>query len=135
MLPIDVRSDAVEAVDDIFTAVNEEMVKKMAEAEKATLEKAKMNIITAQEKQKQTYDRKHCTSSEIYCVGSAVLKKDFIRKKRKGGKLDSTWVGPYTITRVLGKGLYRLESFNNPPTIICRVNGVHLKPWRGKVLL
>ena len=40
MLPIDVRSDAVEAVNDVFTAINEEMVKKMAEAKKATLEKA-----------------------------------------------------------------------------------------------
>ena len=29
VLPVDVRSDAVEAVDDIFTAVNEEMVKKL----------------------------------------------------------------------------------------------------------
>ena len=98
VLPIDVRSAAIEAVDNVFTAVDEEMVKKMAEAQKTTLETAKMNIVTAQDKQKQTYDRKHCTSFEIYSVGSAVLKKDFTRKKRKGGKLDSTWVGPYTIS-------------------------------------
>ena len=51
----------------------------MVEAKKATLEKAKTNV-AAQEKQKQMYDRKHCTSSEVYSVGSAVLKKDFTRK-------------------------------------------------------
>ena len=72
VLPIDVRSDAVEAVDDVFTAVDEETFQKMVEAEKA-----KTNIVAAQEKQKQTYDRKHYTSSEVYSVGSAVLKKDF----------------------------------------------------------
>ena len=135
MLPIDVRSDAVEAVDDVFTAVDEETFQKMVEAKKATLEKAKTNIVAAQEKQKQTYDRKHCTTSEVYSVGSAVLKKDFIRKKRKGGKLDSNWIGPFTITRVLGKGLYRLESFDDPPTVVGRVNGEHLKPWLGKVYI
>ena len=54
MLPIDVRSDAVEAVDDVFTAVDEETFQKMVEAKKATLEKAKTNIVAAQEKQKQT---------------------------------------------------------------------------------
>ena len=129
VLPIDIRSDAVEAVDDVFTAVDEEMFQKMVEAKEATLEKAKTNIVAAQEKQKQTYDHKHCTSSEVYLVDSAVLKKDFTRKKRKGGKLDSNWIGPFTITRVLGKGLYRLESFDDPPTVVGRVNGLHLKPW------
>ena len=74
------------------------MVKKMAEAiKKATLEKAKMNyIVTAQEKQKQTYNRKHCTSSEIYSVG---LRRISHRKREKGGSLIVlNWVGPYTIT-------------------------------------
>ena len=133
VLPIDVRSDAVEVVEDVFNACDEEVVQRMAEAKKTTLEKAKSNIVAAQEKQKQTYDRKHCTNPDVYSVGSAVLKKDFTRKKRKGGKLDSNWIGPFTITKYLGKGLYRLESFDDPPTVISRVNGVHLKPWLGKV--
>ena len=53
----------------------------------------------------------------------------------KGGKLDSNWISPFTITRVLGKGLYRLESFDDPPTVVGRVNRVHLKPWLGKVYI
>ena len=52
-LLIDVRSDAVEAVDDVFTTVVEETFQKMVEAKKATLEKAKTNIVAAQEKEKR----------------------------------------------------------------------------------
>ena len=48
-------------------------------------------------------------------------------EKEKGGKLDSNWIGPFTITNHLGKGLYRLESFDDPPTVISRVNGVHVR--------
>ena len=53
-----------------------------------------------------------------------------MRKKRKGGggKLDSKWIDPFRIIKVLGKGLYSLESFDEPPVMVGRVNGVHLKP-------
>ena len=56
MLPIDVRSDAVEVVEDVFNACDEEVVQRMVEAKKATLEKVKsnINIVAAQDKQKQT---------------------------------------------------------------------------------
>ena len=61
----------------------------------------------------------------MFSVGAVVLKKDFLRKKRKGGKLDAKWVGPYKIA----KGLYRLECVNDSTKVISRVNGVHLKPY------
>ena len=67
--------------------------------EKVTPSPQKVKTNVAQEKQKQTHAHKHCTSSEVYSVGSAVLKKDFTWKKRKGGKLDSNWIGPFTITK------------------------------------
>ena len=70
--------------------------------------------LSATPKQKEIYDKKHCTNPEVYSVGALVLKKDFTRKKRKGGKLDSKWLGPFRITKVLGKGLYSLESFDEP---------------------
>ena len=35
--------------------------------------------------------------------------KDFRRKKRKGGKLDYRWIGPYIIISSLGKGLFKLK--------------------------
>ena len=41
-------------------------------------------------------------------LGTNVLMKDFRRKKRKGGKLDYEWKGPYEITDCLGKGLNML---------------------------
>jgi len=44
-----------------------------------------------------------------FSVGSTVLKKDFTRRKRRSGKLDYRWLGPYTITAALRKGLFQLK--------------------------
>ena len=93
-----------------------------------TLEEAKANIIAAQQKQEEIYDHKQ-HQSEVFTIGTKVLKKDFTRKKRKGGKLDSKWTGPYKVTKSLERGLYRLEEVKDPSKIISRVNGVHLKPY------
>ena len=60
----------------------------------------KENIAKAQTKQKQYYDRRHGAAS-CFGVGSLVLKKDFTRSKRKGGKLDYRWQGPFVITATL----------------------------------
>ena len=68
----------------------------------------KANILKAQEKQKKYYDTKHKTD-KCFNVGATVLKKDFTRKRRKGGKLDYRWNGPFTIVECLGRGLFRLE--------------------------
>ena len=74
-------------------------------------ELVKANIEAAQTKQKQYYDEKFGASS-CFTVGSTVLKKDFTRKKRRGGKLDYRWQGPYTITAALGKGLFQLKELH-----------------------
>ena len=93
------------------------------------LEKAKANILCAQLRQKRGYDRKH-SNPYVFRVGGLVLKKDFTRKKRKGGKLDPKWVGSYTIVGNLGRGLYRIQEVDNPTKFISRVNGVHLKEYK-----
>lgn len=93
----------------------------------ALLKQAKENIVNAQAKQKRDYDKKHFCPG-IFKVGAVVLKKDFTRKKRKGGKLDSKWVGPYKIVRSLGRGLYQIASVSDQK-VIARVNGVHLKKY------
>ena len=62
-------------------------------------------------------------------VGTIVLKKDMTRKKRKGGKLDTKWTGPFKITASLGRGLYQLSHHSNAEILIPRVNGVHLKKY------
>jgi hypothetical protein len=56
-----------------------------------------------------------------------VLKKDFNRKKRKGGKLDDRWLGPYTISKDWGKGFYSLS--DGITVVVNRVNGAHLKMY------
>ena len=66
---------------------------------------------------------------ECFEVDALVLKKDFTRRKRKGGKLDEEWDGPYRVLRVLGRGLYRLENVADPKKVIPRVKGVHLKKY------
>ena len=43
-----------------------------------------------------------------------MLKKDFRHKKRANAKLDVNYLGPYTITKVLGKGTYSLELIADP---------------------
>ena len=95
---------------------------------KNTFEAVKANILIAQERQKACYDRKH-TNPNIFEVGYTVLKKDFRRKKRAGGKLDPSWLGPYTIVKALGIGLYSLQGMVEPSKIISRVNGTHLKRY------
>lgn len=71
----------------------------------------------AQQKQKEDYDQKHFLP-EVFRVGAMVLKKDFGRKKCKGGKLDPKWVGPFKIIAALGRGLYRLEEMADATKII-----------------
>ena len=46
-------------------------------------------------------------NAKAYTIGSEVLKKDILRKKRKGGKMDAKYmyIGPYVITKHLGKSL------------------------------
>ena len=92
------------------------------------LSAAKNNIILAQGKQKKAYDKK-LSCPEVFQVGAFVMKKDFTRKKRKGGKLDPKWVGPYCITSNLGRGLYQLKQLSKPFKTVSRVNGVHLKTF------
>ena len=94
-----------------------------------TLEKAKANILSAQSRQKKAYDQRP-SNPYVFRIGGLVLKKDFKRKKRKGGKLDPKWVGPYTIVGNLGHGLYHLQEVTNPSNFISRVNGTRLKEYK-----
>ncbi|KAL5515870.1 hypothetical protein EMCRGX_G001111 [Ephydatia muelleri] len=87
------------------------------------------NISTAQAKQKLTYDRKHARPCEFQ-VGALVLRKDFRRKKRKGGKMDDKWLGPLLVSSELGKGFYSLSDLDGKSIKVKRINGAHLKPYK-----
>jgi hypothetical protein len=89
----------------------------------------KDNIKIAQEKQKEQYDQKHCKPPK-FAVGTKVLKKDFLRKKRKGGGMENKWLGPYIILKDLGKGFYKLcEIASGKP--IERIHGAHLNIYNS----
>ena len=106
----------------------DELLEEIMQQRRKRLESVKENIVIAQRRQKQQYDRKH-SNPEVFAMGALVLKKDFTRKKRAGGKLDSRWTGPYRIVQSLGRGLYRLEDVRNCGKIVTRINGVHLKKY------
>ena len=78
--------------------------------------------------QKDVYNRKHSPNS--FSIGEFILKKDFKRKKRAGGKLETWFVGPYMIMKIHGKGFYRLKQVGNEECVVERINGAHLKPYQ-----
>ena len=65
------------------------------------------NIEKAQERQKKSYDAKHQPLK--LKEGDTVLLKNLRNEARKGGKLERTWSGPYTISKLLPKGLHKLR--------------------------
>ena len=123
VLPIDLgsSSNGIGAHEVIESGGDKEALTNMLDARRKRLEEAKANIVSAQQKQKEIYDCKH-HQPEVFAIGAIVLKKDFTRKKQKGGKLDTKWNGPYTVAKALGRGLYRLEDIKDPSKVITRVN-------------
>ena len=119
--------------EDLLDQCNDEtdnpgQVQAITDQRLQNLETARENIHRAQEKQKQAYDRKHA-SPNAYVVGEKVLKKDFRRKKRAGGKMDTRYVGPYVITKCVGKGLYYLSDVASNG-VVQKVSGAYLKPYK-----
>ena len=80
----------------------EEVIEHLLKSREEVFTTAEANIKSAQGKQKETYDRKHQQVSTL-SVGMKVLLENTAQKQRKGGKLDSRWLGPYFINRDLGK--------------------------------
>ena len=62
------------------------LIEALLTAREQAFSKAKENIIAAQKKQKETYDRKH--QSQVFVVGTRVLLENTLQKQRKGGKLE-----------------------------------------------
>ena len=66
------------------------------------------NIEKAQERQKKSYDAKQ--QPLRFKEGDIVLPRNLRNEAIKGGKLERAWSGPYTISKVLPKGLYNLRN-------------------------
>ena len=111
----------------------EAFLSKLMETRSTILEKAKENISAAQEKQKKHCDQKHANPA-VYKLGAKVLVKDFLRRKRKGGKLDSRWLGPYTVLKNLGKGMLLIDFISYiflvvTITILTTWQNLHISPY------
>jgi len=130
-LPIDVELQKAlpEEVARAYLNLDEPDMAKLSEQRASRLEEAKQNILHAQQKQKETYDKKHA-KPECYKIGQLVLKKDFIRRKRKGGKLETRLLGPYAISKVLPHGTFELIDPTDQDRTI-RVTGAHLKLYNA----
>ena len=97
------------------------------------IEEAKKNIEVAQQKQKTIYDRKHA-KPHCFEKDQLVLKLDPTRRKRKGGKLDPKYLGPFKIIKALGNGTYHLADPKKPDAIL-KATGSHIKPYKVSSLL
>ena len=128
-IPIDVELRTKESKELAVTFLHMQEPDQQAREEerKKLLEEAKQNIVCAQKKQKELYDKKHA-KPHLYEPGQLVLKKDFTRSKRRGGKLDAKYLGPFTIKGALGNGTYLLSCCKKPESTI-QATGAHLKPY------
>ncbi len=49
--------------------------------------------------------------------------------------MDAKYLGPFTITKRLGKGLYSLQLVDNPTVKVEKANSAHLKPYLTRTQL
>lgn len=128
VLPIDLEIMKATPEEEVerFENMEEADTSAVAKQREERLDKAMVNILKAQKKQKEQYDKKHAQPHH-FAEGQLVLKKGFRRKKHKGGKLDAWFVGPFTIKKRLTRGIYELVSEDGKTTL--RATGGHLKPY------
>ena len=110
-LPID--NEVISGSSDTAVVSEENMatvIENLLQSREEAFQAASDNIKNAQKVQKETYDRKH--QSAVFDVGSKVLLENTAQKQRKGGKMNPLWLGPYIISKDLGKGLYELSDSN-----------------------
>ena len=125
-IDLDILTSTPEEEMERFDDMEEPDTKQVEQERNRRLEEAKENIVKAQKKQKDQYDKKHA-KPDLFKKGQLVLKKDFRRKKRKGGKLGMRFLGPYVIHKKLGRGVYELIKENGKKK--ARATGQHLKPY------
>ena len=76
---------------------------------------------------KKAYDKKHA-NPELFETNQLVLKKDIKRKRRRGGKLEQRYIGPFVVSAVVSRGVYRLTSQDGK--IVVKATGAHLKAYK-----
>ena len=120
-LPVDINTEAISDPNDRLKQYENKEdpdAEEVASKRRKLEETVKNNIEMAQTKQKTYYDKRFGAAS-CFKVGSKVFVKDFTRKKRKGGKLDTRWLGSYIVTTALGKGLFELKAVEGSKVCNC----------------
>jgi len=115
MLTSDIDSELLTSDEQAYDNKDKEdgedvsrIIEQLLESRKKAFDKAECNIECAQRKQKELYDRKH--QPDELPDGSLVLVENTAQKQRKGGKLCPAWLGPYSVSKHLGKGVYELKN-------------------------
>ena len=127
-LPIDINfcEDSPTEKHQHYYAFDDPDISTLSTARQQVLEQAKTNILQAQAKQKEQFDKKHA-NPQCFQIDQQVLKKDFTRKKTRGGKLKERYLGPYLITKIMPHGVYEIK---NEAGVATRATGAHLKAYR-----
>ena len=107
------------------------LIEKLLTVRERAFKQAEENILNAQKKQKELYDRKH--QSKVLPVGARVMLENTYQRQRKGGKLEPIWLGPYTISRDLGKGIYELSNAAGK-VIKTKANIARLKEYQERTV-
>ena len=125
-LPVDSESFQTDKEENSDEVKLEEVMESLLESRKKVFGEVAINITKAQEKQKNTYDRKH----ELVTInrGAEVLLENTAQKQRKGGKLEPAWLGPYIVSRLL----YELS--RNGKIVKTKANIARLKVYKKKKL-
>ncbi len=116
--------------DDLKQKDSEVIIEELLIARKQAFKRAEENIMVAQKTQKDTYDRKH--QPKVLPVGTRVLLENSKQKQRKGGKLEPLWLGPYNISKYIGKGLYELST-QAGKVLKVKANIARLKEYQERV--
>ena len=101
-LPIDINEESSYCPEQKlseFLGMSEPDIEETKATRSTVQELVKKNIKAVQIKQKKHYDMKH--GAQSFSIGSVVVKTDFTRKKRRGGKLDHRWKGPFVTRQML----------------------------------
>ena len=112
VLPIDVKFSLAEREINETEVFDEEIFEAIlastARISREIHESATINITKAQDKQKEDFDRRHTSNSEIK-VGDLILLRNNKRTVRKGGTISFAWLGPYIVSEITPKGVTTLK--------------------------
>lgn len=116
-LPVDLQDQSTTDVGDedaeTFAKAVTTRAKTATDLLRKTRDEAVKNIENAQATQKKQYDIKRRPAT--FDLGDRVLRYNRRRETRKGGKLNVRYDGPFLISEVLGKGVYRLTTTSGSP--------------------